>query len=111
MSKELPERIGIWFPKSYVTLIHIKGSGKPYIKITLKKKSGYENYSFIWPKEKVKKDRDRDGWRCIFMSANWKMELRKYKEDKEGNRVIEDIKRVTGAELSEIMKRQTGEEA
>ena len=44
------------------------------------------------------------------MPANWKMELRKYKEDEEGNRVIEDIKRVTGIELSEIMKRQTGGE-
>ena len=110
MSKELPELIGIWFPKSYATLIHIKGSGKPYVIITLKKRSGYEDYSFIWPKEKVKTDHNRKSWRCIFMPANWKMELRKYKEDEEGNRVIENIKHVTGIELSEIMKKQTGGE-
>ena len=89
MKKELSDLIGIWFPRSYITVIHIKGSGKPYVKITLNKKSGYENYSFIWQKEKVKPDRERRNWRCIFMPANWKMELRKYKEDEEGNRVIE----------------------
>ena len=110
MKEETSERIGVWFPKSYITLIHFKGSGKPYAKITLKKQSGYEDYSFIWPEDKVKKDRDRKNWRCIFMPSNWKMELRKYLEDEEGNRVIEDIKHVTGKELSEIMKKETGGE-
>ena len=44
------------------------------------------------------------------MPSDWRMELRKYKEDEEGNRVIENIKHVTGIELSEIMKKQTGGE-
>ncbi|MBR3345906.1 MAG: hypothetical protein IKG37_02375 [Solobacterium sp.] len=110
MKEELPERIGIWFPKSCITVIHFKGSGKPYIKIVLNEKSGYEDYSFIWPKDKMKTDRERRNWRCIFMPAGWKMELRKYKKDENGNRVIADIKRVSGRELSEIMKKQTGGE-
>ena len=111
MKEELSERVGIWFPKSYITLIHLKGSGKPYAIITLKKKSGYENYSFIWPNEKVKTDRERRNWRCLFMPADWDVELRKYKEDEDGKRVIEDIKHVTSLELSEIMKKQTGGES
>lgn len=45
------------------------------------------------------------------MPADWDVELRKYKEDEDGKRVIEDIKHVTSVELSEIMKKQTGGES
>lgn len=110
MKEEVTERIGIWFPRTYMKVFHRKGSGKPYIKIVMNEKSGYEGYSFIWPKEKVRTDRERRNWRCIFMPADWKMELRKYKKDDEDNLVISDIKRVTGKELSEIMRKQTGGE-
>lgn len=110
MKEDSQEWIGIRFPRTNMTVIHLKGTGKPFAKIMLNEKSGYKDFSFIWRKEKVKTVRERKNWRYINMPADWKVELRKYKVDGDDDRVITEIKRVTGRELSEIMKKQTGEE-
>ena len=73
----MSELVVLTFPKSAMTLIYGK-NGKDYYSIEMPDAVGYDGYTFLWPKDKIRRDRRNKDRRVIFMGDNFMIELRHY---------------------------------